>query len=191
MNDPAYIRKSYEMILKYDEKKVRYRVGYYLAKRDVTEELHIALPQWFMQLALLLQNNNVQVALAKSVEAAPEVLKPELQLLNTRIREAPGKLQTYTMFCSHFDLPEVQSFMKMLHAVSETGTGNISEQMNHLLKRIAEMQDVADDLCNARVAFQMKIIFSYPVIAATAKLLIDLTMGMFVMFYFLGGIGGI
>lgn len=229
LNDPAYIRKSYEMILKYDEKKeqkrsllwampallltavlfaigkkglgifgimvggfflVQHKVGYCIAKRDVTDELHIALPQWLMELALLLQNNNVQVALVRSAEAAPDILKPELQRLNSRIYETPGKLQAYTMFCSHFDLPEMQSCMKMLHAVSEMGTGNISEQMNHLLKRIAQMQDVADDLSNARIAFRMKMIFSYPVIGATVKLLIDLTVGMFVMFRFLGGMGG-
>ena len=229
LSDPEYIKKSYEMVIKYDEQKARkqsicwavpvllltvlslalgkkalgilgialagfflmqHKVGYYLAKRDVTDELHIVLPQWLMELALLLQNNNVQVALAKSAENVPVILKQELQLLNARILEAPGKLQAYTAFCDHFDLPEVQGCMKMLHAVSETGTGNISVQMNHLLKRVGEMQDVADDLANAKIAFRMKMIFSYPVIGATVKLLVDLTVGMFVMFHFLGGMGG-
>lgn len=169
---------------------MQHKVGYYLAKRDVTEEMHAVLPQWMMELALLLQNNNVQVALAKSAETAPAVLREELRHLNVRIMEAPGRLQSYTDFCSRFDLPEVQGCMKMLHAVSETGTGNVGVQMNHLLKRIGEMQDVADDLENEKISFHMKMIFSYPVIGATAKLLLDFTVGIFVMFYFLGTMGG-
>lgn len=230
LHDSEYIQKSYEMVMKYDEKKerkrsicwaapvllltaaffilgkkgigivsvivagfflIQHKVGYYLAKKDVTDELHIALPQWLMELALLLQGNNVQVALVKSMETAPVILKEELRLLNDRILETPGKLQAYTAFCSHFDLPAVQSCMKMLHAVSETGTGNVSVQMNHLLKRVGEMQDMADELQNAGIAFRMKMLFSYPVIGATIKLLLDLTVGMLVMFQFLGGMGGV
>jgi hypothetical protein len=34
------------------------------------------------------------------------------------------------------------------------------------------------------------MIFSYPVIAATVKLLIDLTVGMIMMFHMLGSMGG-
>ena len=38
------------------------RLGYRLAKKDVTEAMYLALPQWLMEMLLLLQNNNVQVA---------------------------------------------------------------------------------------------------------------------------------
>jgi hypothetical protein len=76
--------------------------------------------------------------------------------------------------------------MKMLHAVSESGTGNTTVQMTHLLARVHQMQDQADDISNENVAFRMKMIFSYPVIAATVKLLADLTVGMGVMIQMMG-----
>ncbi len=169
---------------------MQHKTGYRLAKKDVTRELYLALPQWFMQMALLLQNYNVQVSLVKSIEGAPAVLCEELQQLNERVTEAPGKLRAYTAFCENFDLPEIQGCMKMLHAVSETGTGNVGAQMNHLLERVGEMQDIADDIQNESISFRMKMIFSYPVVAATIKMLLDLTVGMFVMFRFLGTMGG-
>lgn len=169
---------------------LQHKAGYRLAKKDVTDEMYLALPQWLMEMALLLQNNNVQVSLVKSKEGAPVVLKAELDKLTERLQSEPGKLQSYTSFCRTFDLPEVQSCMKMLHAVSENGTGDVRAQIHHLLERVGEMQDMADGIRNEKTAFRMKMIFSYPVLAATMKLLLDLTVGMVVMFQLLGQMGG-
>lgn len=170
---------------------VQHRTGRHIAKKDVTAALYQVLPQWLIEMALLLQNNNVQVSLMKSEATATGILKKELTQLLERLREEPGSLSAYTSFCEKFDLPEVASCMKMLHAVSENGTGNVNVQMNHLLERVHEMQSQADDIQNERIAFRMKMIFSYPVVAATVKLLLDLTIGMFVMFQFLVGMGGV
>lgn len=170
---------------------VQHRIGYHLAMKDVTEEMYLALPQWLTGMALLLQHNNVQVALAKSLDGAPVVLKKELRQLTERLEQMPGRLGAYTVFCGKFDLPEMTSCMKMLHALSETGTGNVKVQMNHLLDRVGQMQDMADGIRNESTAFRMKLIFSYPVLAATVKLLLDLTVGMVVMMRLLGSIGGV
>lgn len=170
---------------------MQHKVSYHLANRDVTAELYQVLPQWLFEMLLLLQNNNVQVALVKSAEEAPVVLGRELSMLQERIRERPDRLQSYTDFCGKFDLPEMTSCMKMLHAFSENGTGNIRVQMNHLLERVVEMQENADELRNESIAFRMKLIFSYPVVAATVKLLMDLSVGMIVMMQILGSMGGV
>ena len=230
MHPSDYIRKSYETVVQYNEKKekrksllwaapalvglavallcrkpvpavvllllsvfllMQHRVGYRLARKDVTEEIYLALPGWFMELALLLQNNNVQVSIAKSGEGAPPVLAQEIAALQQRLSEAPARLQSYTEFCSRFDVPEAQSCMKMLHAVSEMGTGNVGVQLNNLIVRVNEMQDMAEEIRGERAAFRMKMIFSYPVMAATVKLLADLTVGMAVMFQMLGSMGGV
>lgn len=169
---------------------MQYKAGYALAKKDLTEELYLAFPQWLMEIALLLQSNNVQMSIRKSVQQAPEVLKPELEKLMERLEEEPDQLTSYTDFCKNFDIPEAASCMKMLHAISEAGTGNAGIQVHELIKRVSEMQNMADEIKNRSVSFQMKMMFSYPVIAATVKLLIDLTVGMFYMFRMLGSLGG-
>jgi hypothetical protein len=81
--------------------------------------------------------------------------------------------------------------MKMLHAVSENGTGNAPVQMTHLLSRVHQMQDQADEINNEKIAFRMKMIFSYPVLAATVKLLVDLTVGLALMIDIMGNMGGV
>lgn len=170
---------------------VQHKMGYNIAKKDVNNELYIELPQWLTEIALLLQNNNVQVSIAKSIQEAPPLLKRELQLLMERLENAPDKLSSYTDFCKNFDVPEVQSTMKMLHAISESGTGNAGVQINNLIQRVHEMQDMADNIRNKNIAFKMKMIFSYPVLAATVKLMVDLSIGMLVMFQQFSGIGGV
>ena len=170
---------------------MQHRVGYNMAKKDVNRELYIALPQWLMEIALLLQGNNVQVSIAKSRVEAPAVLQKELMLLTERLQKEPDRLSSYTDFCKDFDVPEVQSCMKMLHAISESGTGNAAVQINNLIQRVNEMQDMADNIRNESIAFRMKMLFSYPVLAATVKLLIDLTLGMFYMLQLLGSMGGV
>jgi hypothetical protein len=52
------------------------------------------------------------------------------------------------------------------------------------------MQERADVLRSEERAFRMKLIFAYPVLAATGKLLADLTVGMALMMQVLGGMGG-
>ena len=170
---------------------MQHRIGYNLARKDINRELYIALPQWLMNLALLLQNNNVQVSIAKSMMDAPPVLRRELEQLMERLQKEPGRLQSYTSFCKDFDVPEIQSCMKMLHAFSESGTGNTDVQINNLIQRVSEMQNMADEIRNERIAFRIKMIFSLPIFGATAKLLVDLSVGMIYMFQLLKYMGGV
>lgn len=137
-----------------------------------------------------MQSNNVQVSILKSSKEAPPVLKVELDQLAVRLQERPGELSTYTSFCNRFDVPEIQSCMKMLHAISESGIGNADIQITNLVKRVYEMQNFADAIRSQSEAFKMQLIFTYPVLAATVKLLADLTFGTIFMFQMLGSMGG-
>lgn len=170
---------------------IQHRIGYNLSKSDVTNELYATMPQWMIQIALLLQNNNVQVALTKSIESAPAVLQEELRRLVERLAETPDSLAAYTAFCKDFDVPETQSLMKMLHSISESGIGDSDVQISNMLQRVGEMQVMADEKRDESINFKMRMIFSYPVLAATAKLLIDLTIGIVYMMGMLSNMGGV
>ena len=140
---------------------MQHKVGYQIAKRDVKEAVYLALPGWFMELALLLQNNNVQVSIEKSKNSAPPVLRYEIECLEERLKKTPEKLSAYTEFCKEFDVPEAQNCMKMLHAVAEMGTGDAVTQMNHLIMHVNEMQNRAEEIRNGKIAFRQKMIFCY------------------------------
>lgn len=169
---------------------IQHKITLNMAKRDVNDELYMELPQWLMEISLLLQNNNVQVSIIKSIDDAPPLLQVELLMLAERLELAPDELLSYVKFCKRFDVPEVQRCMKILHAISESGTGNSKVQINNLVKRVQEMQEMADNIRTKELAFQMKMLFSYPVIGATGKLLLDLSVGMFYMFSMIGSMGG-
>lgn len=169
----------------------QHNIGYKLALQDVNKALYLSLPQWFMQLSLLLQHNNVQVSLAKSINDAPMILKPELEKLMIRLADKPNELKSYTDFCKKFDVPEAQSCMKMLHAISVMGVGDVQKQIENIIERVNDMQDIADQKRNEDIKFSMQKIFFYPVGSATIKLLIDMTVGMLFMFKLLGSMGGI
>ena len=193
--EESYILASYDLVMNFEKEENKWkrmlgRIPCYLAQKDINRELYHTLPQWLMQIALLLQNNNVQVSLMKSMEDAPPILRRELENLRERLEVKPNELQSYTEFCKRFNVPEIQSCMKMLHAISESGTGNAKVQVNNLLQRVHEMQNIAEDIRVREEAFRMKMLFSYPVLAATFKLLVDMTIGILFIFQLLGSVGG-
>lgn len=189
LQNETYLLSCYQQVIR-DERRGRRHFGYRMARKDVSNALYIILPQWMMEMALLLQHNNVQVSIEKSIQSASPLLKAELRQLQERLRKNPDKLRSYTDFCKDFDVPEIQSVMKMLHAISESGTGNADIQMHNLLKRVQEMQDMAEAISNKQILFRMRMIFTYPVLAATLKLMADLTVGMLYMLKLLGNLGG-
>ena len=166
------------------------KLGQKLVRQDVTNAIYVAFPQWLMEMALLLQNNNVQISIMKSAGRAPAVLEQELDRLIERMKTDPDKLSTYTGFCSDFSVPEALSCMKMLHSISESGVGNAKVQIHNLLGHMSRMQDAADHLMDENMMFKMHMIFSYPVFAAAVKMLIDMTVGMFLLFQIMGSVGG-
>ena len=168
----------------------QHRFGRNIARRVVSEELYAAFPEWLMQMALLMQHSNVQVSIAKSLDGAPKILVPEINALLQRLKEQPKALSSYTDFCKNFDIPETTSCMKMLYAISESGTGDAKVQIQNLLVQVQEMRNRAAERRNKSSAFQVKMLYSYPVFGASIKLLGDLVVGMMFLFEMLSEAGG-
>lgn len=169
----------------------QHKVGLRLAKRTVSEELYMVLPEWLMEMALLLQRNNVQVSIASSAVNASELLRPELEKLTERLSREPEKLSSYIEFYKEFDVPEIGSCMKMLHAISEAGTGDADVQINNLLMRVQEMRNQAEEIKNKNATFKVKLLFWYPIIGGSVKLFADLMVGMAFIFEMLSSVGGV
>lgn len=193
LQEESYLLHCYQMVKSVEQNREhgnkRKPMGYAIAQRDVSRAMYIMLPQWMMEIALLLQHNTVQVSIVKTIEQAPTLLKEELILVKENLEKYPEELRSYTDFCKAFNVPEAQSCMKMLHAMAENGTGNAKIQIHNLMQRVYEMQNRADDVWAEEAAFQVKLFFSYPVFATTGKLLVDLTVGMFYIFQLLGRMG--
>jgi hypothetical protein len=148
-------------------------------KREVTKALEQVFPQWLLQVSLLLQGENVQVALAKSYEDAPVLMKPFLRKLLQDLRDNPTDMMAYVNFMQEYNLPQVQSTMKMLYSISEGSGGKASAQIEDIIRRNQIMYDQSEKMKNSDEMAGMYALFLAPQVTAGVKMLVD----MFVMFY--------
>mgnify|MGYP000703632214 FL=1 len=75
---------------------------------------------------LLIQSENVQVAIQKSREHIPVILKEEVNTLVERLDVEPESSDPYHRFLDCLNLPEINAAMGMLYAVS-IGNSAIAE----------------------------------------------------------------
>lgn len=138
--------------------------------------MRIRFPQWLMEVSLLLQSENVQVAIMRSYEDAPLLLKPELKLLIERLKKQPTELEPYLLFLQDYPLPEVQSSMKMLYSISEGTGGNAGNQIADIIRRNERLLDQAQKMKNEDALAGMYALFLAPQLTGGAKLLADMMM---------------
>lgn len=158
------------------------RLSYSLTKKNVTKEIQKAFPQWIMELALILQTDNVQVSIAKTLDSAPVVLRPELEQLVENFDVAPHSLKPYTEFLADYDLSDIKSAMKMLYSVSTSGTANIEEQIADLIKRQNILMDKAEKIQNSDQLAGMTTINMVPMLFCILKSVADMTVLVFSLF---------
>lgn len=160
----------------------QHKIGRRLAGRRLKREIEIAFPQWLMELSLLLQTNNVQVAIAETMPQAPYVLRPALGEFWQQITAQPESVQPYLDFLKAFSLPQVQAAMKMLYGVSAGNGGNELQQMEELIVRNQQLMRRSEELYDEDAMAGMYLLFLSPAVAGAGKLLCDMTLFLFTFF---------
>lgn len=158
----------------------QHRFGYRTAYDVIVQEINQAFPGWLMNMALLLQANNVQVSISKTIPYAPAVLKPDLEKLIDRLKENPNSPEPYLEFLNMFKLSSVQSAMKMLYAISESGTGDAQTQINVLVQRNSKLLDKAEKLQNEKSLAGMNGIFYLPQVTVSLQTMVNMLVFMLV-----------
>ena len=157
-------------------------LSYKLSRKSVIKEIEKTFPQWLMELALLLQGDNVQVAISKTLDSAPVVLRPELEKLVSGFDVDPHSSKPYNNFLSGYDLPEIKSAMKMLYSITATGTGNIDEQITDLIKKQNVLMDKAEKINNNDHIAGLSTLSMVPMLFCIVKSVIDMTILVFSLF---------
>ncbi len=147
-----------------------------LAKRRLLRGVQEVFPQWLMEVSLLLQTENVQVALQKSYADAPLLLKPELKRMLEQLNRRPTEMEPYLSFFDGLALPEIRSSMKMLYSLSEGTGGSAGSQIMDIIRRNQVMLDQAERLKNEDVLAGMYALFLAPQLTGGAKMLADMLM---------------
>lgn len=168
----------------------QHRIGRRLSVRKLRQSIQRAFPGWLMDLILLLQSENVQMALIKSQEQVPVVMEQEVQLLVDRIAMEPESAEPFHLFFHEFQIPEVHSAMSMLYAISMGNTNRADQQISELIERNFAMMDIAEKTRLSNLSSGMHLLFLAPVVTASIKLVTD--MAIFMMSFLLGsGMPGI
>lgn len=157
-------------------------ISYNLSKKSTIKELEKAFPQWLMELALLLQGNNVQNAIYMSLDTAPVVLRPALHELVEGFERDTYSITPYNDFLSEFDLPEIKSAMRMLYSITTTGTNSINEQIADLIKKQNVLMDKAEKINNEDSLAGFSTLTMVPMLFCIVKSLIDMTVLVFSLF---------
>lgn len=150
-----------------------------LARKRIFREIDKAFPVWIMELSLFLQTDNPQVALTKSAVRAPYVLRQDLEKLIDDIQKNPASIGPYLNFMSQFDLPDIQSALRMLYSMSETGTDDFGKQILFLIERNNRLLDKSERMVNEDRISGTGMLVLVPMVTGSLKMMADL--GVFLM----------
>ncbi|MHB8130986.1 MAG: hypothetical protein ACYDEX_18560 [Mobilitalea sp.] len=154
----------------------QHKIGHSLAMKKVAREIEKQFPNWLMEVALLLQTDNVQMAIRKSMDSAPEVLVYALEDLIDQLEEDPNAIEPYHRFLKEYRNPDVQSTMKMLYALSSGNAGDVTKQVEELIDRNNAMMDKAEKLEQEDKIAGMKVYILLPSLLASFKLMVDMAL---------------
>ncbi len=158
----------------------QHKMGYRLAYDRVVKEINRVFPAWLMEMALLMQGNNVQVSIEKTIEHAPAVLREELQILSDNLKRKPDSMEPYLNFLTKFQLSSVQSSMKMLYAISESGSGDAQAQIRILVQRNSKMLDKAEKFTNEKNLAGINGVFYLPQVTVSFHTIVNMVVFMIV-----------
>lgn len=160
----------------------QHKVGKGLLEKTIIKEIKYAFPNWLLDIVLLLQSENVQVALQKSREHVPGILKEDLNELIEQMEMEPEDSKPYHNFLSDFAIPEVHSAMSGLYAISIGTGGKGDRQVSELVAKNMELLDITESKRLSDAGSGMYLLFLAPVLTASFKLVVDMAI---LMVYFI------
>lgn len=170
---------------------MQHKIDYNLTKKKVEEEIAVLFPRWLIDIALRMKiDGSPQVALYKSYEDAPAVLKPELKKLYDRLEQNPTSVDPYLNFMQHFNIRGITSSMKLLYNLDQ-GSGSDSDiQIKEIIERNNEMLGFALEVkAENQIGVYSGLVLT-PILSSGAKLSIDMIVFFMNMLEFLNnGVG--
>ena len=98
------------------------------------------LPYYLKTLEVLVQHYTVPVALARSIEDAPEVFKPGLRELVNKIEKGDSSIDPYMDFANQYPVRDSMRMMRLLYRLSLGEQDKKHEQMLSFSKTVSALQ---------------------------------------------------
>lgn len=103
-------------------------------KERKLRELRYEFPIWLRQIQILLQNNNVQHSLEKSLDTVPTIMKEELTNLIEVLRQDATNSEVYLEFMKEYEIYEISRAMKLLYRYHMVGASESYHQFHRMLE---------------------------------------------------------
>ena len=113
---------------------------YYRRNLNVIDSL---LPYYLKSLEVLVHHYTVPVALAKSIEDAPEVFKPGLKKMVARIEAGDSSVDPYMEFAHDYPVRDSMRMMRLLYRLGLGEQEKKHEQLNAFAKTVSNLQNKA------------------------------------------------
>ena len=98
------------------------------------------LPYYLKSLEILVQHYTVPVALARSIEDAPEVFRPGLRELVAKIEAGDSSVDPYMDFANQYPVRDSMRMMRLLYRLSLGEQDKKHEQMLSFSKTVSALQ---------------------------------------------------
>lgn len=125
-------------------------VGYLIFKSEYRElkryykvhlhEINMLLPYYLKNIEILIHHYTVPVALAKSIDDAPDIFKPGLKTLIDRINAGDSTIDPYMDFAKEYPVRDSMRMMRLLYRLSLGAQENKHEQLLAFSKSISNLQ---------------------------------------------------
>ena len=114
--------------------------NYYKANLN---KINLMLPYYLKGLEILIQHYTVPVALARSIESAPEIFKSGLQKLVNKIDAGDSSVQPYMDFAQEYPVRDSMRMMRLLYRLGLGSQENKQEQLLMFSRTISTLQNKA------------------------------------------------
>ena len=150
-----------------------FKIGYAIGKRQLEKEIEKAFPTWLLNVALMLQMDNVSMAILNTFETAPGILKPEIRRMLLALDETPNSPIPFNDFMKIFNIPEIHEAMSALYSVMNASGSDIEKEFREILKRNNKLVNKAQQLKNKDMALLNDVYYFIPLGIGSVHLIVD------------------
>lgn len=125
---------------------VVFKMQYTKLKRYYKNNLHhidLMLPYYLKSLEILIQHYTVPVALKKSIKTAPDIFKPGLERLISKIEAGDPTVDPYMDFAKEYPVRDSMRMMRLLYRLSLGSQENKQEQLMMFARTVSSLQNKA------------------------------------------------
>lgn len=106
-------------------------------------KINLMLPYYLKSLEILVQHYTVPVAISRSIESAPEIFKPGLKEMITKIENGDSSVQPYMDFANKYPVRDSMRMMRLLYRLGLGSQENKQEQLLMFSRTISTLQNKA------------------------------------------------